>query len=192
MVEDVKRLSPELERDSLREFEIFADAHIEVVDSWAAENVPPCVAELAIKGLTESHTRQISGDAAPGSVLTVRSWSRGDHIVEPVIEILMKPTRIRIADLVTTIVEAEHHEQVVVTDNGEWEPALETRDGCDLPSAERQIRRLVHAASKAFASAKGQLVYQARHKSVVNIEIRTAIVQTRVKVIHMSGEATTI
>ena len=104
----------------------------------------------------------------------------------------MKPTRIRIADLVTTIVEAEHHEQVVVTDNGEWEPALETRDGCDLPSAERQIRRLVHAASKAFASAKGQLVYQARHKSVVNIEIRTAIVQTRVKVIHMSGEATTI
>ena len=74
MVEDVKRLSPELERDSLPEFEVFADAHIEVVDSWAAENVSPTVAELPIKSLAECNSGEAWIDTTCRGYALLISW----------------------------------------------------------------------------------------------------------------------
>src|SRR5438105_3477002 len=111
MVEDVERLSPELERDSLSKFEIFTYSHIPIIDPRSAKYVSSTVAKLTVKRLAESCVVQVWSNAARFElVIGISGQCRvRDVIVEPVIEVLVEPARIRAADLVTTIIEAEHY-----------------------------------------------------------------------------------
>lgn len=66
MVEQVKRLSPELERGPFCELEVLAYTHIPVVDSRATQDVAARVAILTIERLAEGNSGQIGGHTACG------------------------------------------------------------------------------------------------------------------------------
>src|SRR6266478_9944861 len=108
------------------------------------------------------------------------------------IDVFVESTRIRIANRVATIVERVQDCNVRVAVNREWEPTLKSDNGRNLPSAEGQICRFAHVASEALSAAQRQLVHGAGHKSMIDVEIGPAIVQTRIEVVHMTGETTTI
>ena len=125
MIKHVECLGPELERDPFGKFKIFAQAHIPVVDSGAAQNVSTAIAELPRKRLTEGYARQVCGHTA-GCCRRVRV--RGYRVVEPMIDVLLKSTGIRITDYVAAIGECCQNQQIVVAENGEREASLERGD----------------------------------------------------------------
>ena len=115
MVEDVKCLRSELERDPFCETEVFADTHIPVVDAGPSQDIAACVAKLTGKRLTEGNATQVCGDAGP-----VRAWIDGisrKRIVEPMINILVEPAGVGIADLSTTLREAQQEAAGIIAKN---------------------------------------------------------------------------
>ena len=105
MVEDVECLRPELERDPFCEPEVFADTHIPVVDARPSQNITTCVSKLTGERLTEGNASQVGGDAG-----SIRAWIdriAGERVVKPMINVLVESAGIRIADLGTTLREAQ-------------------------------------------------------------------------------------
>ena len=56
VIEDVKCLNTELERNSFGEFEVFAYAHIPIINSGSTDDVAAAIAELSGERLTEGNT----------------------------------------------------------------------------------------------------------------------------------------
>lgn len=185
VIEDVKSLNTELERNSLREFEVFAYAHVPIVDSRSTDDIAAAIAELTGQRLTEGNTRQTCGHT--GSV-RARIWIARQSVVEPVINVLVEPARIWITDLVASLGEGEQQSTGIVAKNREWEPTLECRDGCKLPSTNNRIQRPIHIAAEAFAATDRELVHHAGYKAMVYVEIRHAIIEPRIVLVHVPGK----
>lgn len=186
MVEDVKRLRSELERDSFCEAEVFTDTHIPIVDAGASQDIAACVPKLAGEGLTEGNAGQVCSDA--GSVRSCIDGIGRERVVEPMIDVFVESAGIRIADLGTTLREAQQEAAGVVAKDREWETALEGCNRGDLPAADGGIKRPVHVAAEVLTAADWQLIHEAIDEPVVDVKIRTAVVQTRIMLIHVSGE----
>lgn len=168
MVKNVEAFGTELECNPFREFEVFAEPYVPIVDTRAAEYVSSTVAELPVKWLAKGNSGQVGGCAAS---CIGRSRTRGDCVAEPAVQTLMEAARVRISDFHATVIEAEHNIVVVITNNREREPALECGDDADLPTSDCQVGRLTHGTAKTLSATDGQLINQAIHESVVNVEI---------------------
>jgi hypothetical protein len=174
MVEDVKCLRPELERDSFCEAEVLADTHIPVVNTRPPQEITPCIPKLAGERLTEGNATQICCDAS-----SVRARIDGisrKRVIEPMIDILVESAGIRIADLSTTLREAQQQAASVVTQNRKRKAALERCDRGDLPAADGRIKRSVHIAAKVLAAPDRELIHETIDEPVVNVKIGTAVI----------------
>ena len=185
VVESVKCLRSELERYSFGELEIFTQTHVPIVDPGAPQGVATANTELAGKWLAESDSSQVSSHTTAGG-RGVRI--RRDGIVEPVVDVLVESAWIRIADLGAALSERRQIKQIVVAKNREWESLLESGDIGNLPTADNQIQRLTHIAPKALAAPDWQLIDRTGYKAVINVEVRAAIIQTRVQFVHVACE----
>ena len=186
MVEDVKRLRSELERDPFCEAEVFADTHIPIVDAGSSQDIAACVPKLAGEGLTEGNAGQVCSDA--GSVRSCIDGIGRERVVEPMINVLVESAGIRIADLGATLREAQQEGTGVIAKDRKWETSLKGCNRGNLPAADGGIKRPVHVAAEVLTAADWQLIHEAIDESVVNVKIGTAVVQTRIVLIHVSGE----
>ena len=163
VIEYVEGFHAELKRHAFRESEILSQTHIPVIDAWAPNDVSSAVSKLTSERLGEAR------GIKPLLQAFSAAWAAPRH-------------------LIGALSERGEQSEFVVGQHREGEPFLECRDGCDLPPSQGEIGSFVYIAAKFLPPPKGQLVDQAGNETVVDVEVREAMIEARVVLVHVPGE----
>ena len=167
MVEGIEKVSVELELDPLTDTEVLPNTHVPVVDAWLAEPIAGCVAVNAECRLRKT----IEVDALQGFGQVVMYVATG-LLVGALKECSLNSAQIRGGDAIR-------------------EARLERSDTGGFPTADDQIGSTVHTTSYLLTMAKRKLIDVAGYESLIYVEIREAVIQFWMVIIHESLETST-
>src|SRR5688572_26665 len=161
MVQRVERLETQLQAYSASELEVLEHREVQIVDPWTAFGVASQIAESTLGGLLERRCIEPPRDRA---LVYARI-----------------PDEIRAIGALRVVEASE-----VCGGDRDRETVLPGVDAVHLPAADDRIRQPGRAAGELLATAERQVVDEAADETVIDVEVRQAVVALGIVVVEES------